>query len=155
MAVAVLALCAVTAEAGSRARAIRSEGPVVPVTIDTTDVVDGSGQPVSAGGYVALVRFDPALVRILRVDGGTDAPFQTQPIVTHLEKANAAGELRLVGVQTDMPVTPALMNVARVYIEELVADGAGSMVVTIESLASTVARDAAGKAVVSAIEVDE
>lgn|GEM_PF-7060897 len=137
--VAMSAFAAVDRDQPERVRAgagrpVRELGLVrIPIEISVPNAI--------LGGYVARITFDPAVLTFVSAAGGASPEFKADPAYTFTQKANETGVVRIAAAQTNQYGPTGKVSVAMVTFRELVAGGANSIKVTIESAASALPRD--------------
>jgi hypothetical protein len=127
----------------------------VPLAIDLSKVTL-EGRPVTLGAYVLKVTFDPDRVTLLDVRGGTTEHFNSVPVSTYTDKANASGVLKIASYQVSNSGPIGLISVANARFQEKVAGGALSIHATIDSVAAPVSRDSIGRPIAQpALEIEK
>lgn len=115
-------------------RAVHERGVVrIPIEVNVPNAI--------LGGYVARITFDPAVLTFVSAAGGATSEFKADPAYTYTQKANETGVLRVAAAQTSQVGPTGKVSVATLTFREIVAGGAGSVTVTIESAASALPRD--------------
>ena len=129
-------------------RAERALGLVrVPVEIDLTAV------HAVLGGYVARINFDPAALTFVGAAGGKTLEFHADPAFTNAAKANAEGVVRIAAAQTSERGPTGKVSVAMLTFREIVAGGAESLHITIESAAAA-PREGSSEPLALPVDVD-
>ena len=130
----------------------RSNTLTAPINVNLK-LVGINGQPAILGAYVARVEFNPSEVEVRLVKGGASKAFSGDPIFTELSKANKDGLLKLTAWNTSDDSASGDVSVAKVIFRELRDGGAETIRISIDSVSSTVVKDAGGEAKQYAITV--
>jgi hypothetical protein len=112
------------------------------IFVDLTGVTfvvrDTETIPGVLGAYTLGVKFDPARVKLVDMNGGQTAEFAKKPIFTNLEKANAEGLVRFSAVHTNSRTPTGLVSVAQVVLEMQDPAAAESVQLAGDSLSTSI-----------------
>ncbi len=101
-------------------------------------IQDKKTLPAVLGAYTLGVKFDPATVQIVKVQGGQTREFAQPPIFTTLEKANKDGLIRFSAVHTNSRTPTGMISVAQLEVRADKPEALQSLELLGDSLATSI-----------------
>ena len=112
------------------------------VFVDLTGVAfvirDAERIPAVLGAFTLGIKYDPAKVKLVDMNGGQTAEFAKKPIFTNLEKANAEGLVRFSAVHTNSRTPTGLVSVAQAVLDVQDPPAAASVQLYGDSLSTSI-----------------